>query len=125
MDVTIVCGEEALRLFETIYAGSDFLPEKKSYGEFWLLEWWDVYWDAGFEVVSRIESVLDQLDSGATRNKGLAYKQFIFGEDETDIWVRSNVIGFEELSDFCVQRKVVFLGECDSEEEKNTDTLTD
>lgn len=107
MNVTIVCGNGALKLLEEIYTGSAFCPEKKACGEFWLLEWRDVLWSAEFEVVSKIELLLAQLDSDATRNKDLAYKQFIFGNAETDIWVRSNEMGFEELSGFCVQRTVM------------------
>lgn len=105
-DVTIVCGKEVLRLLEDIYKKYGFLPKKKSSGDFWILEWWDVRWDRHFPEVEEIEQVLLQLDEFITEDGGFAYKQFIFDEDEEDTKVRVNNVGEVLLFDYYVQRTV-------------------
>lgn len=105
-DVTIVCGKEVLRLLEDIYQKYGFLPKKKSSGDFWILEWWDVRWDRQFQEVEEIEQVLSQFDESITEDGGFAYKQFIFDEDEENTKVRANDIGEILLFDYYVQRSV-------------------
>lgn len=105
-DVTIVCGEEALHLLEGVYKKYGFLPEKKCSGDFWMLEWWDVWWDKQFLVIDGIEQVLLQLDEIVTGDERFAYKQFIFDEDEEYTRVRVNDVGENPLFGYYVQRTV-------------------
>lgn len=105
-DVTIVCGERALRLLSEVYKKYDFIPEKGESGKFWILKWWDVCWDRRISVIKEIEQVLQQLDAMVTEDKEFAYKQFILEDTGEEICTRWNSAGDVQLYDYYMQRSL-------------------